>query len=130
MQTFTVRAQRGARGFSLIEIVVAIAIIAMISASITIAVVHYKTLAEVKLTTTNAETIRAGVKSWWIEHETSTCPTVAQLVVDGAIDRGKVDKDAWHGSWQLTCAESDVTVVSAGPDKQLGTEDDIRVPPT
>jgi prepilin-type N-terminal cleavage/methylation domain-containing protein len=121
---------RQIRGFSLIEIVVAIAIIAMISASITIAVVHYKTMAEVKLTTANAETIRAGVKSWWIEHDAATCPTITHLVADGALDRGKVDRDAWRGSWQLSCAENDVTVVSAGPDKQLGTEDDIRVPPS
>jgi prepilin-type N-terminal cleavage/methylation domain-containing protein len=116
------------RGFSLLEIVVAIAIVAMISAAITVAVMKHKIAAERSLTATNAQTIRLAVKSWWIAHDSASCPTVRELVADGEIERGKVDFDAWGQAWLLKCDESDVTVSSKGQDKTLGTDDDIHVP--
>jgi prepilin-type N-terminal cleavage/methylation domain-containing protein len=123
------KCRRARRGFSLIEIVVAIAIIAMISAAITVAVIGHKKTAEISLTTSNAETIRMGVKTWWVYHDSASCPTVRALVADGTLDRGKVDFDAWHQPWQIKCEDNDVTIISRGPDKLPDTEDDIRVPP-
>jgi general secretion pathway protein G len=117
------------RGFSLIEIVVAIAIIAMISGGIAVAVMANKKHADISLTATNAQTIRMGVKSWWIDHDSGSCPTVAMLISDGAIDKGKSTKaDAWGQPWRIKCEENDVTVSSRGPDKLPDTEDDIQVP--
>ena len=119
------------QGFSLIEIVVAIVIIAMISGAIAVAVIGHKKTADISMTTTNAQTIRMGVKSWWIDHDSGSCPTVPMLVEGGEIDRGKATKtDAWGQPWSIKCEENDVTVSSRGPDKLPDTEDDIRVPPT
>jgi len=113
----------------LLEIIVTIAIISMISAAVTVAVVKYQEGAKIKLTRTNAQTIRSGVKSWWIDHDSSSCPTVQMLVADGALERGKSIKfDAWEQPWSIECKDSDVDVVSRGPDKTADTEDDIRVP--
>lgn len=123
------RQRRRSRGFGLIEIVVTIAIIAMISAGVTVGVVKAKVSSERKMTKTNAETIRHGVKTWWMEHDVGTCPSVKDLVADGTLDRGKVDVDAWGQPWRIKCDERDVTIVSLGPDKLPDTEDDIRVPP-
>ena len=120
--------RRARRGFSLIEIVVAIAIIGMLSAAVAVAVIKKKVEADKSLSRTNAQTIRLGVKSWWITHDSGTCPSVKTLVADGEIDKGKVDKDAWEQPWRLKCEDSDVTVLSNGPDKLPDTEDDIRVP--
>jgi general secretion pathway protein G len=122
--------RRGRRGFSLIEIVVAIAIIAMISAGLTVGIVSTKKKSDIKLATTNAQTIRMAVKSWWMDHDSGSCPSVRTLVADGALDRGKVDLDAWGQPWRLKCEENDVTIISLGPDKTADTEDDIRVPPS
>lgn len=114
----------------MLEIIVAIAIIAMISAGIAVAVVIQKEKADIRITTVNASAIRMGIKSWWIDHDTSSCPDVRALVADGVIDRGKVDRDAWGQPWRIQCEALDATIVSMGPDRRPDTEDDIRVPPS
>lgn len=122
--------RRVARGVSLIEIVVAVAIIAMLSAGITVAVVKIASDSKKDLTRTNAQAIRSAVKMWWgTSGDAATCPTVGMLLADGALEKGKSTKiDAWGQPWQLKCDDSDVAVISRGPDKQAGTEDDITVP--
>jgi len=110
---------------------VAVAIIAMISAGITVAVVKIGNDSKISLTRTNAEALRAAVKTWWQLSSDNTCPTVSMLIADGAIDKGKSTKvDAWGQPWAIKCEENDATVISQGPDKTPDTEDDIRVPPT
>lgn len=125
-----VRKQRCARrGFTLIEIVVAIAIIAMVSGGIAVAVIKKKQQADISLTRTNAQEIRAGVKSWWLTHDSGSCPNIKMLMADGELEKSKsVEHDAWQQPWRLKCDESDITVQSNGPDKLPETEDDIRVP--
>jgi prepilin-type N-terminal cleavage/methylation domain-containing protein len=131
-QTFRLsspRLNRRARGgFSLLEVLVVIAIIAMLSGAVAVAVIKHKEQADISMTRTNAQTIRLGVKSWWVTHDSATCPTVKTLVVDGELDKGKVAKDAWQQAWRLKCEDNDITVLSNGPDKLPDTEDDIRVP--
>jgi prepilin-type N-terminal cleavage/methylation domain-containing protein len=120
---------RARRGFSLLEIIVAIAIIAMVSAAVAVAIVKQKVKADISLTTTNAQSIRNGVKMWWVDHDSGSCPTVAVLVSDGALDRSKsIKADAWQEPWRIQCSDGDVSVVSKGPDKKPDTEDDIVVP--
>ncbi len=125
----TLTRHRKRRGFSLLEIIVAIAIIAMISSGIAVAIIKQKRLADIKLTTTNADAIRIGVKTWWVDHNSSSCPTVPMLIADGAIDRSRSTKaDAWGQPWVIKCEDYDAVVISKGPDAQPDTEDDIRVP--
>ena len=108
---------------------VAIAIIGMISAAISVAIYKQNVNAKVSLTTTNAETIRNGVKMWWVDHDSGRCPTLAQLVKDGALERSKsLSGDAWQEPWRIQCRDGEVRVVSSGPDKTADTEDDISVP--
>lgn len=120
--------RRARRGFSLLEILVVIASIAMLSGAVAVAVIKYKEEADISLTQTNAQTIRLGVKSWWVTHDSGTCPSVKTLVADGELEKGKVGKDAWQQPWRLKCEDHDITVLSNGPDKLPDTEDDIRVP--
>lgn len=121
--------RRARRGFSLIEVVVAIAIIAMVSGGVVIAVMKHKESSDRKMTAVNAGAIRNGVSTWWIDHQSSECPDVKALIADGAIDRSKATKgDAWGQPWKIVCENHEATVISRGPDKTPDTPDDIRVP--
>ncbi|RYZ05086.1 MAG: prepilin-type N-terminal cleavage/methylation domain-containing protein [Myxococcales bacterium] len=120
--------RRRARGFNLIEIVVAIAIIAMLSAAVTVGVVKVKKGQDIELTRTNAQSLRSAVKVWWALGN-KDCPTVPQLIAEGALDKSRSTKaDAWDQPWVIKCEGDDATVISRGPDKSAETEDDIVVP--
>lgn len=123
--------RRASRGFGLIEIVVTVAIIAMISAAVTVGIMKIAVRQKIALTRTNGETLRGAVKIWRAtENDAAGCPSVPTLIADGLLDRGKSAKtDAWGQPWVIKCDDSDATIVSTGPDQRLGTEDDIEVPP-
>jgi len=116
----------------LIEIVVTVAIIAMISAAVTMGIMQIAVRQKVALTRSNGETLRSAVKLWRAtENDAASCPSVPVLIADGLLDRGKSAKtDAWGQPWHIQCDDIDATIISTGPDKLLDTEDDIRVPPT
>ncbi len=117
-----------ARGATLVEVLIVVAIIAMIAGGVSVfALPKYresqKTTAE-----TGARVIRQAVQSWQAANNEIACPTVSQLVQEKQIDPGANTSDPWGTPYALTCTEDDVTVISAGPDKKKGTADDIRVP--
>ncbi|HEX2877836.1 MAG TPA: type II secretion system protein [Polyangiaceae bacterium] len=121
---------QAARGFGLVEIVVTVAIIAMISAAVTVGIMKIAERQKISLTRTNGETLRTAVKMWRATENESGCPSVPNLIADGMLDRGKAARtDAWGQPWVIECQDFDATIVSAGPDKLPDTEDDIRVPP-
>lgn len=123
--------RRASRGFGLLEIVVTVAIIAMISAAVTVGIMKIVERQKIALTRTNGETLRGAVKMWRAtETDAAGCPSVPTLIADGMLDRGKSAKaDAWGQPWVIQCDDSDATIVSTGPDQRLHTEDDIEVPP-
>jgi hypothetical protein len=55
------------------------------------------------------------------------CPTVADLIRAGNLDPG-ADPIFSDSQFRITCSDVDVDVVYAGPDGQLGTQDDMRAP--
>ncbi len=44
------------------------------------------------------------------------------------MDPGVTATDAWGNSFQLQCSSVGVRVISAGPDRKRGSEDDVAVP--
>lgn len=123
------RSGRIERGVTLIEVLIVVAIMALVATGVAIAAIKYYQGAKVRMADTNARAIREAVKAWWFVHESVTCPTVAELMSSGALDEGSARTDPWGGPWRIECSEAAVTVLSDGPDRSPGTLDDIRVPP-
>ncbi len=73
-------------------------------------------------------TLRAAASQWQAAHPGGECPTVEQLRDDAMIDKGFSMKDPWNKPYILRCEGREVTCASAGPDKKLGTDDDVVVP--
>jgi prepilin-type N-terminal cleavage/methylation domain-containing protein len=122
------RLRAAERAFSLVEILIVIAIIALLATGVSLAAFHAWIGAQKKTTGTDASKIRQAVKTWWLSHEPSFCPSFGQLVADREIDREARSGDAWGTPWRITCADEDAEVRSAGPDKHFDTDDDIRAP--
>jgi general secretion pathway protein G len=120
---------RAARGVTLFEVLIVVALMAMLSSAIAVAVITYWDHAKQHHAETTARTIRGAVKIWWMEHDSSICPKVEDLLHDGTLERGGMERDPWGGAWSLECDGRDVTVSSNGSDRKPDTSDDIRVPP-
>jgi len=116
------------RGVTLVEILIVVAIIAMVASGVAVfALPKYKE-AQKKTAETGARVIRSAIQDWQRVNNESTCPTMSQLVQEKNIDSAANTEDPWGEAYILTCTDDDVIVMSKGPDKKKGTADDIRVP--
>lgn len=116
------------RATTLVEVLIVVAIIALVAGGIGVAAFEHWGKAKQKATLADAHTVRSAVRTWWIENDASECPNIDQLKREGALDKSGRGRDAWGEPWLIQCAEGDVSVVSAGQDRKLDTPDDIRVP--
>jgi general secretion pathway protein G len=121
--------RRRSRGVTLVEMLIVVAIIAMISGGVGLALFKHWQDARIKNTATGARQIRGAVKAWWLENGQARCPSVADLLEDKTLDRDSPRLDAWGSEWRVECRDDEVTVTSIGPDRNPDTDDDIRVPP-
>ena len=121
--------RRPSRGMTLIEVLVVLGIVALISGVIAVAVIGHLERARIQTSRESARVIRGAVTSYRLNHATDECPSIDLLVSSQEIDRASKTLDAWEKPFTIECDErGDATVVSAGPDKRVGTPDDIRVP--
>jgi hypothetical protein len=74
-----------------------------------------------------ARRLRAAILRWQTAHDTDRCPDVRSLRSEGFLGVSDPDRDPWGSPFTFTC-QSDVTVVSIGPDRIAGTLDDLAVP--
>jgi general secretion pathway protein G len=121
--------RRRMRGMTMIEILVVLAIVALISGVIAVAVIGHLERARIQTSRESARVIRTAITTYRLNHGGDECPSVDALVASQEIDRASKTVDAWDKPFVVECDErGDATVVSAGPDKKVGTPDDIRVP--
>ncbi|MCA9531391.1 MAG: type II secretion system protein GspG [Myxococcales bacterium] len=113
-------------GMTLVEIMIVIIIMALIAAAVGIAVLPQLKKARIKTTHTDAQSVRSAVTIYLSENPDKDCPTMDDLVQGQYLDKTKRTADAWNTPFKIECDGDNVAVVSAGPDKQFGTEDDIE----
>ncbi len=122
-------ARRFQRGLTLVEIMIVVAIIAMVTGGVAVFAIPKFKEAQISTAETGARVIRTAVQQWQMAtSEYSECPTVSQLVQDKHLDKGQNTDDPWGEPFVISCQDDDVTVGSKGPDKKQGTKDDIAVP--
>jgi len=116
--------RRRQEGFTLIEIMIVITIFAMMAGGVAVALLPQLEKARLKTTKTDAQGLRSAVMLYVADNPRG-CPTVEELVNERYLDGTRRTTDAWDTPFQISCEDGDVAVVSAGPDLQFNTEDDI-----
>ena len=116
--------RRRREGFTLIEIMIVITIFAMMAGGVAVALLPQLEKARLKTTKTDAQGLRSAVMLYVADNPRG-CPTIEDLVNERYLDGTRRTTDAWDTPFQITCEDGDIAVVSAGPDLQFNTEDDI-----
>lgn len=116
------------RGMTLIEVLIVLAIIALIAGAASVAGLKAWESAQRKAALTDARAIRAAVKTYWLQESDSACPTIEKLVTSGMLDNDGRKTDPWGTAWKIECKENEIFVKSAGRDRILGNEDDVVAP--
>jgi hypothetical protein len=73
-----------------------------------------------------ARQLLSAAEGWKSEHADG-CPTISQLVEDGKLDDADLTDDAWGNRFRIVCDGASTSVRSAGPDRRVGTKDDMNV---
>jgi general secretion pathway protein G len=120
--------QRLVRGVTLFEVLIVVAILAMVAGGVAVFALPRFRDAQKTTAKTGARVIRTAVQNWQAQSNETSCPTVSQLVQEKHLDPGANTNDPWGQSYILNCTDDDVVVTSAGPDKKKGSKDDIKVP--
>lgn len=110
-------------GLTLIEIMIVIAIIAMIGGGVTFAFQQQRK-AQRSQALNDARQMRSVAQQYYTEHRDS-CPTPQALISAGEMDTRTKTTDPWGKPFNIVCNGEELDVVSNGPDGQQGTGDDI-----
>jgi general secretion pathway protein G len=118
------RRARAQRGMTLIEIMIVMVIMALIAAGAGFAIVPQLTKAKIKSTQQDAKAIGAAAEMYMAEEK--GCPNVDKLVEMKILNKKNHTKDAWDNDFAIECDDDGPVVRSAGPDGQMGNDDDIE----
>jgi general secretion pathway protein G len=111
-------------GMTLIEIMIVITIFAMIAGGVAVALLPQLEKARIKTTQTDAQGLRSAVMLYVADNPRG-CPTVEDLVSERYLDGSRRTADAWDTAFQISCEDGEIGVMSAGPDLEFSTEDDL-----
>ena len=109
---------------TLIEVMVVMVNMALVATAAGFAIVPQINKARVQHTSADAKAEASAAELFLSEND--DCPDVEKLKTEKILDKNKNTKDAWGNDFTIECNEDGATVKSAGPDEQMGTEDDIQ----
>jgi general secretion pathway protein G len=115
------------RGVTLVEVLIVVAIMALIAGGVGFMILPRYREAQVKTAQTNARKIRAVATQYLALKSAGDCPSVEQLIADKELDAEAGSSDPWGQPFTIICTGDDIAVTSPGPDQKEGTEDDIVV---
>ncbi|MFO0554893.1 MAG: prepilin-type N-terminal cleavage/methylation domain-containing protein [Polyangiaceae bacterium] len=119
------RRQRARRGVTLVEVLIVVAIMAIIAGGATLLVFPQFKKARVEAAKVGAEAVRQAAELYMnTDAEGGACPTVQDLVAAKKLDAKKVD-DPWGKPYRVVCEGDDIRVWSNGRDGKEGSPDDV-----
>ena len=119
-------------GFTLIEVMVVVAILGLLATLVVQNVIPQHEESKVTKARTDVATLTAAAKMFLLQR--GRVPALPDLVARDGSRPPMLDdlpRDPWDHDYELLTgpAKDEFAVVSAGPDGQLGSEDDIRSHP-
>lgn len=107
-------------GFTLMEIMIVLLIIAMLATGVTVAVIPQLNKAKIRTTCVRRAAVLSAAEMHYAD--TGECPTIDEL--KKSLKGEPVD--AWDQEFKIECTSDDEIIVkSAGKDKNFGTDDDL-----
>jgi len=114
------------RGVTLVEVLIVVAIMAVISGSVTLVAFPLYKKAKVDTGMVGCRTVKSAADLYQnLDGTSDQCPTVQNLVQSKKIDASKTD-DPWGMPYHIDCSEGEIRVMSGGNDRKLGTPDDLK----
>lgn len=123
------RSRRRARGVTLVEVLIVVAIMAAISGVVSVVAIPALAKSRVRAAAMGANAVREAAKVYReidLEGDGTSCPTVDDLIKTKKLDAQRVD-DPWGTRYHVVCEEDgELHGLSAGKDRRPHTRDDVR----
>jgi len=122
------RRRRLSRGVTLVEVLIVVAIMAVIAGGATILAFPLYKEARIKTAVVGCGTVKQAAELYQnLDGTADQCPTIQDLVNSRKIDGKKID-DPWGVPYKIACDQGsgEIRVISSGNDRKEGTPDDIR----
>ena len=123
------RSRLRSRGVTLVEILIVLAIVGLIAGGIAVYAVPKFQQAQKDNTKNSLKALHAVAEAWRANHG-NECPTPQRLKEEKELAASSDINDAWGDPYKIQCDDDATTVLSWGPDKKEGTQDDIKFPDT
>lgn len=75
---------------------------------------------------TDSLAVRSAAELYLAQDPGAPCPRMKDLTRERILSSSTRTEDPWGMPFQIRCDGDDITIISGGPDRRLGTEDDVR----
>ena len=116
-------------GFTLLEIMVVIALLSLLATAVAVAVLPMLTDSEDKQAKINAAALATAAEAFIISHPSEECPTPEEMQRDGVLSSRSKTDDPWGTPYRIVCAPESAIAISAGRDQTFDTDDDVTSEP-